>query len=534
MKALYFLILYLFTLVPLSAEVPAFGRFDLPKWLEMEAEVEGVDSRAAEWARLLQKVRDQVRLPESVDRPEAAETVLKQIDGILTEHGLVYRSSTGKGTDVLISPALSPAALSVAERQELLEFDPQRFQAEHQRRSNVWRLGRPEPTPAQLKRLRDDPEAVVYFADCDRLSILYWGIGQALDLPLEFVSAPRHAYVRWRFADGSHLNWEATNGSSLPDTFYENLPGNSPEAIAQGTYLNALTDAELCGYWLAMRAQVAINLNQVESAREDLQNSLELYPANPVAWNRFGLLEESAGRSEDAIQAFSNGLNYDASQASLWFNRGRLYSEAGQYVECIEDLREALRIDPRHDGAWTTRAELFERSGRLPQAFQDFSRALELNPENVSALTGRSNVLRALGHPQRALADIERALRLDPNNHIHYGNRALSYFMLGQVKEGLADLDRAIEMQPGEKLLYANRAALRASTENFAGAVEDYSRVLEIDPSFTSAYKGRAASYHHLGNTEAAKQDVLTLFRLDPKASGLEDWMEKLRPPAGE
>jgi tetratricopeptide (TPR) repeat protein len=518
MKHIALHLLCLACLLRLSAQSSLPARFELTAWLEMEAELPGVESPLPEWRRLLQHLRDELRVPASIDSPEAASDILRQMDLLLTDFGMVYRSSSGRGLDVLVSPALTPADLSAAQRQALLDFDPNRFQAEQQRRSNLWRLGQVEPTPAQQQRLKLRPDAAVYFADCDRLSVLYWALGQALDFPLEFVPAPRHAFVRWRFADGTHLNWEATNGSSPPDRFYETMPGNSPEAIARGSYLRALSDAELWGYWLAMRAQVYLLHGNVDSARKDLEQSLSLFPANPVAWNRLGLLEESAGRSEAALKAFAEGLQHDPSQASLWFNRARMHAENERFAECIEDLREALRLDPRHDGAWSVRADLFQRSGRLPQALQDYSHALELNPDNLSALTGRSNVLRALGRPQQALEDSERAHRLDPDNHVHLGNRALALFLLGRVEEGITDLDKAIAISPAEKLLYANRAALHAHREDYAAAIADYSRVLELDPRFASAYKGRAAAYQHLGQEDAARADLKSLRRLAPAA----------------
>jgi hypothetical protein len=48
--------------------------------------------------------------------------------------------------------------------------------------------------------------------DCDISSLLYLSIAEALSLPLRMVEVPQHSFVRWRFNDNTHLNWDTNYG----------------------------------------------------------------------------------------------------------------------------------------------------------------------------------------------------------------------------------------------------------------------------------------------------------------------------------
>lgn len=53
--------------------------------------------------------------------------------------------------------------------------------------------------------------------ECDTASVIYLAVGEVLKLPIVLVAIPTtkngngHVFVRWNFADGSHIDWEATS-----------------------------------------------------------------------------------------------------------------------------------------------------------------------------------------------------------------------------------------------------------------------------------------------------------------------------------
>lgn len=73
--------------------------------------------------------------------------------------------------------------------------------------------------------------------DCDSRSTLYMGQAERANLPLKAVLMPYHMFVRWRFPDGTHMNWETTMGDTYSDEGYTNLVTElwCDDGIPQGT-----------------------------------------------------------------------------------------------------------------------------------------------------------------------------------------------------------------------------------------------------------------------------------------------------------
>ena len=45
-------------------------------------------------------------------------------------------------------------------------------------------------------------------------------MGDALGANLRLVDLPDHMFVRWEFADGTHMNWDTNDAEVVPDQEY--------------------------------------------------------------------------------------------------------------------------------------------------------------------------------------------------------------------------------------------------------------------------------------------------------------------------
>ncbi|MFV8755973.1 hypothetical protein ACNOYE_35930 [Nannocystaceae bacterium ST9] len=93
--------------------------------------------------------------------------------------------------------------------------------------------------------------------DCDLSSFVYMTIAEAEEWPLSFVEVPGHNFVRWRFADGSHLNWDTNDAQQYTDDEYRRgdagTAGPFDEATERaGGYLRDMTQGQIDGYYISL------------------------------------------------------------------------------------------------------------------------------------------------------------------------------------------------------------------------------------------------------------------------------------------
>ena len=94
-------------------------------------------------------------------------------------------------------------------------------------------------------------------------------------------------------------------------------------------------------------------------------------------WYNYGMALVSAGKSEEAIDAYSQGLVENPFAQILYFGRGRRYIGPKKYDRAIADFTMAIRLDPEVYSYWYYRAVSNNLSGRYEAAIYDFRRAME-------------------------------------------------------------------------------------------------------------------------------------------------------------
>jgi len=158
---------------------------------------------------------------------------------------------------------------------------------------------------------------------CEQFSQLYYSIGEALNLPLHLVIAPRHAFVRWD-EDGKHdalnlknpvnkgdANWETTEGFYKSDQEYIEWLKIPESVVRNGCYLKSLTKKEAVSYAYMRRAtrkQVSDDFNE---AAEDYAKALHLYRKNPLLYYSRGLSQIMRLKATDGLKDIKDALKLD-------------------------------------------------------------------------------------------------------------------------------------------------------------------------------------------------------------------------------
>jgi tetratricopeptide (TPR) repeat protein len=107
-----------------------------------------------------------------------------------------------------------------------------------------------------------------------------------------------------------------------------------------------------------------------------------------VAYNNLGFCLELAGKSEDAEQAYRDGIARDGASEQCRVNYGLLLARSGREAEAIEQLSAVLKPAEVHYNL----ASVYEQLGRTVQAKAEYERAIQLDPKLWEAQSRLSRI----------------------------------------------------------------------------------------------------------------------------------------------
>ena len=129
----------------------------------------------------------------------------------------------------------------------------------------------------------------VYHLDCDLYSFLYLSIGEALELPLNFVEVPKHNFIRWMLDSKNYINWDVNTANDYSDDTFR--LGKTPTASTTFNikeerdchYLINLKTSEIIGYYEMVIGRSLKSNKKYVQAKKYYEHSISLRPYHPEA-----------------------------------------------------------------------------------------------------------------------------------------------------------------------------------------------------------------------------------------------------------
>jgi Tfp pilus assembly protein PilF len=130
--------------------------------------------------------------------------------------------------------------------------------------------------------------------------------------------------------------------------------------------------------------------DQLETARNEFETALRIYPDFTAALESYGILEARMGHDQDSLRllekAMSNSqrgsMNYDFAMVNLAAQLMKLEKND----EALKLLNQDISESPGFARAWSNRAVLRYKLGEMESARADAQTALRLDPANTQAL----------------------------------------------------------------------------------------------------------------------------------------------------
>ena len=264
-------------------------------------------------------------------------------------------------------------------------------------------------------------------ADCDTSSFVYMEILERInkDLPVVLLHCPGHVLLRWKFTDGSYMNWETTSNwrSSYKDNEY--YAANCTE-VAPGS------DAFYSMFY-SDRALAKANLKDYIGAITDYSKAIELDQKNAVAYTNRGIVKEELRDYAGAIADFDKVIELNPKDLNVCICCANLKINHGDYSGAIADCNKAVGLDPTNAKVYYSRGLAKYNLEDYVGAIADYDKSIELNPKDAAAYYNRGLIKYNSDDYAGAVADCNKAIELDPKIKNAYTLRDVAKGELGKA-----------------------------------------------------------------------------------------------------
>ena len=249
------------------------------------------------------------------------------------------------------------------------------------------------------------------------------------------------------------------------------------------------------------------------------QLAVDLTPDSGSAWHCYAAALREAGRHNDSIAAYGQGINVDPDDAVLYFNRGTAFQSLGQLPEALKDYDKSIALDPEDSESHDGRGVVLYEMGRFPEALADFGQSIALNPESPEGYIRQGRTLENLGRSADALTAFDRAIALDSEDSEPHVNRGIALYNLGRFTEALAAFDHAITLNSEDLDTYLGRGRTLESLDRPEDALEAYERAVTIKPDDPDAQIGWGIALYNLSRFAEARAAFDQAIALNPEDS---------------
>jgi len=363
----------------------------------------------------------------------------------------------------------------------------------------------------------------LYHKDCYTGSLLYYAIlKDTFGQPVTLVARQKreisngikaHMHIRWRFADGSYLNWDNTalQNGELTEADFKTV-GYFPTSSLELTNENLIT-----AYLSYSEANILETRGESSKVLEALNEAIKLNPKFALAYLSRGRYYQAQGNNNtQALADFADAINADPENTAAYYNRGVIYSDQGNYTKALADFNKAIELDPTYASSYLYRGFIYMQQQDYTKALADLNKSIVLDKTSAEAYSYRAMIYYTQKNYAQALIDFTTYIELNPDNVESYNYRGTIYVLQGEYSKALIDFNKSIQLKSNSIEAYLNRGHVFVMLKEYTEAVEDYSKVIELDPNNIMAYLNRGVSYENLNNLTLALGDFSKLVELVP------------------
>ena len=195
-------------------------------------------------------------------------------------------------------------------------------------------------------------------------------------------------------------------------------------------------------YQWVEKADSCIKAKDWAGAEHALLSALRTEPANgqnSLLMSNLGTVQRYAGKYDEALRSYSNGLLMTPNSVTLLRNRAALYSEIDSIDLAYNDYSQILMIDDSDEDALYQRGLIELGRGDTISSRADFERLLKINPASANGRIGFASLLKVMGYyPEAIEVYLSNGILYGPAKASNAGGVATSGLEMSQNSERLS------------------------------------------------------------------------------------------------
>jgi tetratricopeptide (TPR) repeat protein len=200
----------------------------------------------------------------------------------------------------------------------------------------------------------------------------------------------------------------------------------------------------------ADRGAAFVTEGNLDKARVEYRNALQIDPKNAAVMLELAKVEESQGDLQRASSGFQSAIEQSEegspTQLEARANFGRMLVFAGLAERAREVVEPGLAVDPSHPQLLTVRAAARNKLGDTIGAFEDVEAALVKQPDSEEALALYASLWLVSSRQDKAIETLEQGIKRLPRSIDLRLMLAESYRQMDRNEDALATLAQAIEL----------------------------------------------------------------------------------------
>lgn len=257
-----------------------------------------------------------------------------------------------------------------------------------------------------------------------------------------------------------------SGGEAKADANFKEIMGKQGAAVQEQAKKNEEAKVKFEGMKAHFTAGNAI-LEQEKAAKTELQNAKP--DQRDAAKQKLTDLSDQAAKEYKAAQESAG--EKDPNVHLLWAKLGEAYDTAGRNDEAAQAYQQAITAKPDVPGYYNNLGNVLARAGKIDEAKAAYSKSAELDPTN--AATAWRNFGISLYNANRlgdAVEPLQKSAELDPKN-------PQTWYLLGASLVYKMTIKKVGDKQVPE----------------FApGTIEAYQKAIELDPNGTYGQQAKA------------------------------------------
>ncbi|KAK6975950.1 tetratricopeptide repeat protein 6, partial [Biomphalaria glabrata] len=271
------------------------------------------------------------------------------------------------------------------------------------------------------------------------------------------------------------------------------------------------------------RARAYAKMMNWVASLQDLSATIHLDPNNWQAFYQRACILRKAN-PEKALLDLSVSLLLNDTEENImsYLQRGILYNTLGKPEDAIQDFESVLKLNKDIAPAHVNLGLIFmNRHCNYHRAIKTFTAALKVDPTYVRAYVCRAEAYYKIHEMKNALKDFTKAIHLCPDVHYHYMYRGHLVLKMGQLELAAFCVSHASELgiKNPEKSFggsASQQAVVHSFLNNFDKAVEALQQAARAQPS--------ASTFMLLGKTHMKARQY------KEAASSFNDALDKMKP----